>query len=137
MKGQVVPVFFGSSGKNRGVQPLLNAIMEFLPSPAEKKPIKANVVKDSSAVNQNIDERFLKMFEIQKAKKQYPNVDLRSESVCELGADSSGPLVVYAFKVVVDMQRGPLVWVRVHSGIITTFVNCSVLTPRSIQLSTK
>lgn len=37
---QLVPVFCGSSLRNKGVQPLLDAIVEYLPSPVDIKEIK-------------------------------------------------------------------------------------------------
>ncbi len=40
LRGEIVPVLFGSSLKNKGVQPLLDAIVDFLPSPLDLPPIK-------------------------------------------------------------------------------------------------
>jgi elongation factor G len=37
--GTVLPMLCGSAFKNKGVQPLLDAVVEFLPSPLEAKPI--------------------------------------------------------------------------------------------------
>ncbi len=37
---QIVPVLCGSALKNKGIQPLLNAIESFLPSPADIPPVK-------------------------------------------------------------------------------------------------
>jgi elongation factor G len=36
---QVVPVLFGASFRNKGVHPLLNAIVDYLPSPADIPPV--------------------------------------------------------------------------------------------------
>jgi len=37
---KIVPVFTGASARNKGVQPLLDAVCEYLPSPLEVPPIK-------------------------------------------------------------------------------------------------
>ncbi|HEV2262387.1 MAG TPA: elongation factor G [Candidatus Rubrimentiphilum sp.] len=39
IEGSVLPMLCGSAFKNKGVQPLLDAIVEYLPSPLEAKPI--------------------------------------------------------------------------------------------------
>ena len=38
--GTATPVFCGSSLRNKGVQPLLNAVIDYLPSPVEIPPVK-------------------------------------------------------------------------------------------------
>ncbi|MBX9667463.1 MAG: elongation factor G [Candidatus Obscuribacterales bacterium] len=40
INNQIIPVLCGSAFKNKGVQPLLDAIVGLLPSPTEAKPIK-------------------------------------------------------------------------------------------------
>ncbi len=39
IEGTVLPMLCGSAFKNKGVQPLLDAIVEYMPSPLEAKPI--------------------------------------------------------------------------------------------------
>jgi elongation factor G len=46
--GSVLPMLCGSAFKNKGVQPLLDAVVDFLPSPLEAKPIIGLDPKDSS-----------------------------------------------------------------------------------------
>ncbi len=38
--GEIVPVFCGAAFKNKGVQPLLDAVMAFLPAPMDLPPVK-------------------------------------------------------------------------------------------------
>jgi elongation factor G len=46
--GEVLPMLCGSAFKNKGVQPLLDAVVDFLPSPIEAKPIVGTDPKDDT-----------------------------------------------------------------------------------------
>ena len=48
--GLVVPILCGSSKRNIGVQPLMDAIIDYLPSPGEAPPMAATRVKDGSLI---------------------------------------------------------------------------------------
>jgi len=39
LKGRILPVFCGSAFRDKGVQPLLDAVVDYLPSPLEARPI--------------------------------------------------------------------------------------------------
>lgn len=83
------PVLCGSALKNRGVQPLLDAVVHYLPSPLDMPPIEAEIV-----AGKRKGERVLR----------YPNVDQ--------------PLLALAYKLVQDPHRGPVVLFRVYSGVL-------------------
>lgn len=82
LDGSITPVLTGAAFRNIGVQPLLDAVIDYLPSP-----------DDRGAPVALIDGR---------------------ETELE---DKHGPCAL-AFKVIVDQQRGPMVFVRVYSGSI-------------------
>jgi len=43
LKSEIVPVLCGSAFKNNGVQAMLDAVIEYLPSPVDKPPIKGHL----------------------------------------------------------------------------------------------
>jgi len=45
IKGTIIPVFFGSSLKNTGVQPMLDAVCYYLPSPLDVPPMKGTEMR--------------------------------------------------------------------------------------------
>lgn len=53
---KIVPVLCGSSFKNKGVQKLLDAVVDFLPSPADLKAIEAHHIGMNDVVKRKIDE---------------------------------------------------------------------------------
>ena len=60
IKGSFVPVLTGSAFKNKGVQPLLDAVVDFLPSPQDVDSVKGIDIKDGSELSRkcNDDEPF-------------------------------------------------------------------------------
>jgi elongation factor G len=57
IEGTIVPVLCGSSLKNKGVQPLLDAIVEYLPSPLDLPPIKGiNPKNNQEEIRKPLDE---------------------------------------------------------------------------------
>ena len=52
----VTPVFCGSSLKNKGVQLVLDAVIDYLPSPLDIPPVTATLVRDESEVLRHADD---------------------------------------------------------------------------------
>ena len=86
----LTPVLCGSSFKNKGVQPLLDAVIDYLPSPLDVPPVEGlEPAKGSS----NGDER--------PAARQ---------------AADDEPFAALAFKIMADPYVGKLTYFRVYSG---------------------
>jgi elongation factor G len=90
---KVTPVLCGSSFKNKGVQPLLDAIVELLPSPLEVPPVVGDVPAGKGA----------------GAGEQ-----------AERPADEDAPFAALAFKVMTDPFVGKLTYFRVYSGKLSS-----------------
>lgn len=91
LKNIVTPVLCGASFRNIGVQPLLDAVVEYLPSPVE---IKFPDINKSNYIMKYDHSKGL--------------IIGNNGSVC----------VSLAFKVITDPIRGLMVFVRVYSGIL-------------------
>jgi elongation factor G len=84
-----VVVICGSAFKNKGVQPLLDAVVDYLPSPVEIPAITG------------ID----------------PNA--KEETLIERPAKDDAPFAALAFKIMTDPFVGQLTFIRVYSGVLT------------------
>ncbi len=84
----MTPVLCGSSFKNKGVQPLLDAVIEYLPSPLDVPEIEGVV----------------------------PNRDGTDGETVTRAADDSAPFAALAFKIMADPFVGKLTYFRVYSG---------------------
>jgi elongation factor G len=91
---KVTPVLCGSAFKNKGVQPLLDAIVELLPSPVEVPPVTGIVA----------------------GKKGAEAVDVEEAERVERPADDDAPFAALAFKVMADPYVGKLTYFRIYSG---------------------
>ena len=109
----VVPVFAGASFRNIGVQPLLDAVVDLLPSPGERPDPEISLGGDVKAGLA----QFL-------SGKLYPTLTKPNKSSKALTKDKQGLALqnleacALAFKVVADARRGVLVYVRVYSGSV-------------------
>ncbi|EGZ07304.1 hypothetical protein PHYSODRAFT_362198 [Phytophthora sojae] len=99
MASQVVVTLCGSALKNKGVQPLLDAVVDYLPSPLDLSPFEAHTVVGG--------------------KKTRGRGQGAENKVVQLKASSDEPLCALAFKVQHDRQRGLVVFFRVYSGVLT------------------
>ncbi len=56
LKGEIVPAFCGSAFKNKGVQAILDAIVEYLPSPLDVPPVQGEA-PDGKPVERHADDK--------------------------------------------------------------------------------
>jgi elongation factor G len=84
----MTPVLCGSSFKNKGVQPLLDAVLDYLPSPLDVPAVQGVV----------------------------PNKDGSDGEAITREANDSAPFSALAFKIMADPFVGKLTYFRVYSG---------------------
>jgi elongation factor G len=89
-KRPFVPVICGSAFKNKGVQPLLDAVVDYLPAPVDIPPV---IGLDPS-----------------KAE----------ETQIERPASDEAPFSALAFKIMTDPFVGQLAFIRVYSGVMSS-----------------
>ena len=85
-----VPVLCGSAFKNKGVQPLIDAVVDYLPSPADIPAVTGTV----------------------------PDGD--GDTVLERPAQDDAPFSALAFKIMTDPYVGQLAFIRVYSGVMAS-----------------
>jgi elongation factor G len=87
---EITPVLCGSAFKNKGVQPLLDAVLDYLPSPLEVKPIEGVKILKGGDEGEPI----------------------------VLQPDDSDPFAALGFKIMADPFVGKLTYFRVYSGTL-------------------
>ena len=55
LANQIVPVLTGSAFKNKGVQPLLDAVVDYLPSPVDLPPVRGQALKGGAEITRDPD----------------------------------------------------------------------------------
>ena len=132
LKSNIVPVFAGASFRNIGVQTLLDAVVQLLPSPSEVPNPEV-----SFSGKQGTEKGYLSgQFVVQRDKR------MNSSQASISSASPNNRIVLtnrfkacaLAFKVVHDPHRGALVYVRVYSG---TMRRQRALFNTNLQLSEK
>ena len=87
---KLTPVLCGSSFKNKGVQPLLDAVLDYLPSPLDVPPIEGDPMSKGGGIGEG------------EKVVRHP--------------DDSEPFAALAFKIAADPFVGKLAYFRVYSG---------------------
>lgn len=91
LRCEFFPVLCGSAFKNKGIQPLLDAVLDYLPSPLEVPSVMG-----------------------------WPlGAGREDERTIERKADSSEPFSALAFKIITDPYVGVLTFLRIYSGSVT------------------
>ena len=113
LKGTLVPVLCGSALKNIGVQPLLDAVINFLPSPVDVPPIQGTIPDIPSKKNStqnividNADDRI--------GKPTVTSPEMHAERI----ANDEEPFSALAFKVASHPTVDKLVYCRIYSGTL-------------------
>ena len=88
IRGEVLPMFCGSALKNKGIQPLLDGVIDYLPDPTEAAAIAAELPESEDA------------------------------APLSLNADDDQPFAALAFKVRVDNFFGRMVFFRIYAGVV-------------------
>ena len=90
LSSEITPVLCGSAFKNKGVQPLLDAVLDYLPSPLDVPAIQGHVPNKTDADGNELE--------------------------ATRHADDSEPFSALAFKIMADPYVGKLAYFRVYSG---------------------
>lgn len=96
--GRLIPVFAGSSLKNIGVVPLLNAVNDYLPSPLDRPELEVRNGEETQSLSQ--------ILQPLQTSRKHQHKEAHVEALASV------------FKVVNDSRRGMLTWIRVYHGAV-------------------
>ncbi|KAA8617871.1 translation elongation factor G2 [Pyrenophora tritici-repentis] len=113
---KVVPVFAGASFRNIGVQPLLDSVVDLLPSPLERPDPEISIAGQRHTLSALLDSAAAVAASKKPSKSgRKPQQQDKGLAIAEV---KNLVACALAFKVVNDPKRGVLVYVRVYSGSI-------------------
>ncbi|PHH70223.1 hypothetical protein CDD80_6158 [Ophiocordyceps camponoti-rufipedis] len=90
--GRVIPIFLGSSARHIGVEPLMDAIVDYLPNPSERPDVEVQVGSEKHRLGQLLQ---------------------------EAGKKSNVASVASVFKVSNHPKEGVISFVRIYHGTLT------------------
>lgn len=120
---QCIPVLVGASQRNIGIQPLLDSIIHYLPSPIDLKPIEPILSEYSNKYIKNRkDKKQAKQLQKQQQSLNNDNNNNNNTTTITRTCDDKQPLTALAFKVTHQLTshnvNTPIVFVRVYSGML-------------------
>ncbi|KUJ14187.1 putative ribosome-releasing factor 2, mitochondrial [Mollisia scopiformis] len=108
--GELIPIFAGASFRNIGVQPLLDAVDDLLPDPAERPDPEIILGTQKAGLSDLLSGRL--SLGTSASKQLTKKITSSTALVAQIEA------CALAFKVVNDARRGVLVYIRVYSGSV-------------------
>ncbi|KAL2820530.1 P-loop containing nucleoside triphosphate hydrolase protein [Aspergillus cavernicola] len=138
---KIIPIFAGASFRNIGVQPLLDSVLDLLPSPSEAPDPEVSIGGVKGGLR-----RLLSGDLLVQHKEQTTPAKGKQKKKSAIVADSRSTIqqlhgCALAFKVVNDAKRGVLVYVRVYSGsldrgslMFNANLNVSERAPRLLKM---
>jgi elongation factor G len=126
---QICPVLMGSAYKNKGVQALLDAVIEYLPNPAEVENMAIPVTETLAEVQARL----------LRAKEENDG-ERPKEELVPLSSRNDEPFVGFAFKIT-HGRFGQLTYMRVYRGVLkrgdivtNTTSRQQIKTPRLVRM---
>jgi elongation factor G len=126
---QICPVLMGSAYKNKGVQALLDAVIEYLPNPAEVENMAIPVTESLAEVQARL----------LRAKEENDG-ERPKEELVPLSSRNDEPFVGFAFKIT-HGRFGQLTYMRVYRGVLkrgdivtNTTTRQQIKTPRLVRM---